>query len=117
MEDRTLRSRLIRLAHTRVDLRPHLLPLLGRQASGNEFPVRGIGDELKGWVVDQARRWAVQHNQGAVQEEELISVPGIRIRSVREHGTATEYEMNDGEEFEFKFVMDLKRGTYRIEPK
>jgi len=34
MSDRMLRSRLVRLAHTNPDLRPHLLPLLvGREAS------------------------------------------------------------------------------------
>lgn len=45
----TLRTRLIRLAHSRPDLRPHLLPLLSKEACGGggedeESDMMGCGE-------------------------------------------------------------------------
>lgn len=47
MSDTTLRGRLIRLAHTRPDLRPHILPLLTDKAAcgwGGESDAMGCGE-------------------------------------------------------------------------
>lgn len=115
MEDHALRSRLIRLAHTNAELRPHILPLLGKQASGNEFPIRGLGVVLKGWALERMREWAHVANRDAVQEEELISIPDLYIERVQDRGTWIAYEFQDGGSFVFSFVVDLRKGTYTIE--
>lgn len=115
MEDHALRSRLIRLAHTNAELRPHILPLLGKQASGNEFPIRGLGVVLKGWALEQMKKWAHQANRDVVQEEELISIPDLYIERVEDHGNWIAYEIQDGGSFVFSLVVDMRKGTYFIE--
>ena len=115
MEDRVLRSRLIRLAHTNAELRPHLLPLLGKQASDNEFPLRGLGVPLKGWALGQMKMWAQKANRDVVDEDELISIPDLQIESVEDRGDWITYDIQDGGSFAFSFILDLRKGVFRIQ--
>ena len=53
MSDKTLRRDLLRLAHENSELRPHLLPLLRKQAMWSKVPARRMyqeGFREMGWV-------------------------------------------------------------------
>ena len=55
MSDRVLRSKLVRLAHARPELRQHLVPLL-KQA----VPVRG---KAQAYIVTQIAKWPTGHSE------------------------------------------------------
>lgn len=54
MNDQVLRSRLIRLANEKPELRQHLLPLLKQASAGLDKQIEKFEDELSGGMYDEA---------------------------------------------------------------
>jgi hypothetical protein len=112
MENRSLRSRTIRLAHTNAELRPHLLPLLSKQAS-NKFPIRGLAPVLKGWALGEVKRWVAEVNQET--DDEPISINDLDVTHIRDGGSWIVYEVQDNEGVVINLTLDMKAGEIEIE--
>lgn len=114
MSDRALRSRLIRMAHANTELRPHLLPLLNKQASASKYQIRGLGPVLKGWALTQMQEWAEAFNREN-PDEEPIPVDDLAVTSVRDHGTWINYEIDAFDGTVWNVTIDMTYGTVEIE--
>jgi hypothetical protein len=118
-----LRSRVIRLAHAKPDLRPHLLPLL-REASEvgdvfeDTYPIRNLANHLGSWALNNVKEWIERHNARLTpkDKEDLFEFPlaGIHLLRRTDGGSWVKWEW-EGESYLVNLRLDMKKGTYTIE--
>jgi len=57
MSEKSLRSKIIRLAHSKPHLRPHLLPLVNKSASYQELSENASYEEMNNWVENAIKSY------------------------------------------------------------
>ena len=75
-----LRSKIVRLAHARPDLRPHLLPLVTDRVAGRGIPVHGLpaADDLRDGFRRLTRVWSSE-SQATGALRVLLAQNGLEV--------------------------------------